>query len=327
MKSLAIRVIHSRTSVVIAVLLLGLCCFVTCTTDSFNPISGNRGVVLSPPYEWITSPVIQTIAAFALNCLIIAGMILINRMFNILRSMTYIYTSIFAIYQFGSPDVTALFSNGPLVCIIVCLCSMLMLSCYASPSSARRIFLIFFLLSAAVTTQYSYIFYVPAFIFGCIQMRIFSRRTLVAAILGIITPWWLLLGFGVISPYDIHLPEFGSIFTNCDFSSALVFIAPVALTILIAITAYLLNFVKALSYNAQTRAKNGFMLVIFAVTLVAMIADFINLDAYITTLNYCAAFMTARLFIQYRTPRSWIWLAAMASVYAVLFLCNIYGNF
>lgn len=325
MNSKVIRILHSRASMVMGIMLVALCCVTVYFSDASVVSPGDRGVAFPSANEWIDSRLWQCVSALALNVAIIVMMSMLNKWFNLLRSMTYIFALFFAILQAGTPTLTASLSTGPVMCVVVMACMMLTLSCYSRPEASRRVFLVFFLLSGALTTQYSYIFYLPVFLIGCGQMRIFSWRTHMAAFLGLVTPWWILMGFGIIRFHDLHLPSFTSIFSGADFSTLLSFLIVVGLTVLLSVISYLANFMKALAYNAQARARNGLLLVVFLFTLIAMAADYIDMSAYVTLLNFCAAMLLSQFFVRYRGDRSWIWILVLATIYIVAGLINLNG--
>lgn len=325
MNSNVIRTLHSRTSVAIGILLVALCCVAVYFSDASVVPPGDRGMAFPSANEWVDSRLWQCVSAFALNVAIIVMMSMLNKWFNMLRSMTYIFALFFAILQAGTPALTASLYTGPVMCIVVVICMMLTLSCYSRPETSSRVFLVFFLLSTALSTQYSYIFYLPAFLIGCGQMRVFSAKTLMAGFLGIVTPWWILMGFGIIKFQDLHLPVFTSIFSGADLGTLLSFLTVVGLTVFLSIVSYLANFIKALAYNAQARARNGMLLVVFLFTLIAMAVDYIDMSAYVTLLNFCAAMLLSQFFVRYRGDRSWIWILVVAAAYIIAGVTNLHG--
>ena len=140
---------------------------------SFSP--DNKGTVLSSPGLWIGPAMTSMWVNQAIIAGIMALMIFINKAYNIPRTITLIYATFFAILQ--------------------------------TATSRRRVFLVFFMLSSAVSVQYAFIIYIPVFLIACAQMRIFTLRTVLASLLGLITPWWILIGGGIVAPSDFHLPE------------------------------------------------------------------------------------------------------------------------
>ncbi|MDE6134807.1 MAG: hypothetical protein K2F79_04460, partial [Muribaculaceae bacterium] len=210
-----------------------------------------------------------------------------------------------------------------LLMIAVGLSLLLILGCYRDPRAPSRVFVIFLMLSTLTATQYCYIFYAPVFLIACAQMRIFNGRTLTAALLGLVAPWWIMLGFGIISPDSIHLPHLTSIFSEADNEDAVMLLATAAVTALLFLTSLTLNLMKAIAYNAMARAINGVITVTALATIAAMAADYRNIIVYIPVLDFCAALQTAHYFSAHRADRSFIAIILILVIYVALFACQI----
>lgn len=246
-------------------------------------------------------------------------MLLLNKIYNVLRSMTSLYIALFAFMQMALPDYSTQFYSGTLLAIVIPACLLLLFGCYRTPDAMRRVFLIFMLLSAFASTQYCFALYIPAFLAGCAQMRIFGGRAFVAALLGIITPWWLMFGFGIVSPSDISIPHFSSIFSDSTLADTVPLLVTVGFTTLLLLLCFILNFIKTIAYNARARAYNGTFVLVAVTTLVAMVADYNNMTSYLPLLSFCAAMEATHYFSTHRVEKSSIAVLTLLAVYAVLF--------
>ena len=199
---------------------------------------------------------------------------------------------------------------------------LLLFSCYRQPEATRRVFLIALLLSAFTATQYSYSFYLVAFLIGCGQMSIFNRRTLAAAFMGIVTPWILYIGFGIIDPAQLQWPRFANIFSEIDIDDTLMLVVTVGLTAFLTLLSFVLNVLKTIAYNARARAVNGAFTFVMLITLIALCIDYRNIISYIPILNYCAAMEVTHYFSTHRHDKSYIAIFTILAVYAVIFVCQ-----
>mgnify|MGYP001115932613 CR=1 FL=1 len=145
-------------------------------------------------------------------------------------------------------------------------------------------------------------------------MRIFNARSLVAAVLGVLTPWWLLLGFGIISPSDIAIPSFVSIFSVIDHEDTLL------LMVTMGITTFAL--LKPIAYNARARAVNGTFTVLALLTVICACADYRNIISYVPMLNFCASMEITHYFSTHRGEKSFIPVFILLAAYAVIFACQ-----
>lgn len=316
------RFVHTRGfGVGVAVLALVAACFYF-----FNgycvELKGERGLALPSANEWLPTPGTDFVAAMAGAAATIALMLLLNKVYNVLRSISSLYMAMFALMQLATPNLFTQFYTGTLLAVVVPLCIFFLFACYREPALTRHIFVIFLILSFLAATQYCFIFYIPVFLIGIGQMRIFDLRSVVAAILGIITPWWLLFGFGLISPADVRMPSFSSIFSEIDYEETFMLLVTVGATVFAMLACYVLNFMKTIAYNAHARAMNGTFVVVALVTLIAMCVDYHNLIAYVPLLNFCAAMEVTHYFSTHRAEKSYIAVYIILAVYSAIFVCQ-----
>lgn len=282
-----------------------------------------EGLGLPSADEWFAAmPFAGFVLSLLANGATVVIMLLLNKVFNVFRSMTSLFIAFFAMMQLASPDLLTQFYTGTMLAVVVPLCMLLLFSCYRQPEATRRIFMVSFLLSAFTTTQYCYAFYFPAFLLGFGQMEVFNRRTVCAAIMGALTPWILLIGFGIIDPAGLHIPRMSIIFSEIDIEGALLFAVCLGVTTLLLLLSYTLNVIRTIAYNARARAVNGAFTVVSLVTLLAMCVDYRNITSYVPMLNYCAAIELTHYFSTHRANKSYIAIFSILAVYAALFVCQ-----
>lgn len=288
-------------------------------TGRVTYIPGDKGFALPSANDWISSAIPEMGVNLVIVGAVIVLAIYLNRAFNVLRAMTMLYVVFFAIFELATPNLLAQLNTSTVLCAVVVACTVLLYSCYGDHRRIRRVFLIFFILSVAAATQYAFVVYLPLFVLGCAQMKIMNVRTIGAALLGIVTPWWILLGFGIVSPDGIHYPEVVSIFDAINFNQAIALAVTVGITVLLTISAYMLTLLKSMTYNAKSRSFGSFIAVMTAVTIVAMVIDYTNITAYVAMLNFCAAFQLSHFFLLHKNEKSYIAISIILSVYLVLY--------
>ncbi len=286
------------------------------------PLSGDKGLVLPSANTWIHGATGDFAAGLAGSTATIVVMLMLNKVFNVLRSMTSLFIGLFAMMQLATPDLLGQFYTGTLLALVIPVCIFLLFSCYRDPGSTRHIFLIFFLLSGFSTTQYCFLLYVPAFLIGCAQMRIFNLRTITAALMGLVTPWWILCGFGLIDFENFDFPSFTSILSTIGADDAILLLITVGTTAGIMLLFFILNFMKTIAYNARARAINGVFIVTALSTVIAMAVDFTNILSYVPMLNFCAALEATHYLSTHRADKSVFAILILIAVYAALFACQ-----
>lgn len=314
--------VHSRSfGIAVAAAALICACFYA-YSGAVQAIAGDKGTVIPSANIWLRGGAADFLAGIGGAAVTVGIMLLLNKVYNVLRSMTSLYIALFAVMELATPDLLTQFYTGTLLAIVVPLCQYLLFSCFRAPDSTRHVFVIFLLLSLCAAAQYCFIFYIPVFLLGLGQMQIFGARSLLAAILGIITPWWILIGFGIVTPESAAVPHIESIFAVIGSGDSLFLLLTIAVTVFCAVLCYVLNLLRTIAYNAQARAFNGSFTLLLLVTAAAACADYRNIISYVPLLNYCAAMEITHYFSTHRGEKSFIPVLIISAAYAAIFACQ-----
>lgn len=318
------KFLHTRLA---ALLLVGIAtCGVIAAAASgdITALYEHFGLAFPSPDTWFKdSPTLGLCINIALNLGIMALMSLVNRTYNVLRSMTALHVGLFAIMQMAAPSLVLRFNSGTLLALAVMLCLWLLFRTYSNHDSQRDVFMLFLTLSAGVAVQYSFMAYIPVFYVGLAQMRILRPRSILASLLGLVTVWWLLFGFGIASPVQLHSPRLESIFSKIGLGDAARILTTVAFTAFLAIASIVANVLKTIAYNARSRAYSGAMALISLVTVAAMALDYNDITSYMPLLNCCAAFQAAHFFTIHRRERAYIGILSIVATYILIYLWRL----
>ncbi len=252
-----------------------------------------------------------------------AGMIMINRQFNLLRTTSLFFAGLFMVMCGATPGV---FTGGltPALLAATVTCSIwIMFTLYNERRSDRRIFLAFTLLSAGAILDWAFLFYIPVFIAGIGQMRIFRFKKILAAIIGIITPWWIALGLGL-----VPVPRIPHIFFTppamlAETPGGWPFLSAVALTLAIGFFTGSINLLRILGFNARSRAINGLLSITGIATGVFAIVNFTHIATYVILLNVTVAFQVGHFFRATVNRRGYIFVLALLVAYTGLYIWSI----
>lgn len=289
-------------------------------------IAGDRGLLLPSANLWLgTDPAVGAAINIAVTVGLAALMILLNNTFNLMRATTLLDATLFLLATAAMPALLLQLYSGTVICLTVTLCLFLLFSCYGNPRPERRVLLIFATLSFMTMTQYAYLAYIAVFAVGCAQMRILSPRSVIAALLGLAVPWWMAFGTGLAWPAQMHYPDFMDLAGTVDFTANLPLYVTLGFTALLLVVAWCLNFPQMISYNAHLRAYNGTASVLALVTIVAMVVDFTNMQAYAPVLAMCAAFQMGRVLAVKgaKSRRGYIPVLIILLIYILLYLWNV----
>lgn len=308
------QILHSRVAALGAAALLAIIVAVSFFSGDIVPIMGNRGLAFPSTNLWIAFGGLSTCVNIVLLYGIAAGLSALNKAFNIMRSLTSLWAAMFLMFQCGTPMVSGQFSGSSVLAVIFLIVTAELFSCYGNPRRRRPVFLIFFILSGSSFFQYGYMFYIPVVALGMVQMRIMNARTAVAALLGVITPPWILFGTGILTFDDVSWPHFVSSLSAIDRPEVLSQLVATGATALLGIGFFVGNVFKLLSYNARNRAFNGFFAVMMLATIVLLAIDYNNLALYATLLSLLSAYQVAHFFSSRRHPKSYISILVVAAI-------------
>lgn len=248
---------------------------------------------------------------------------LANRWWNIMRTGSVMYTGLLAIMAGALPALTFGAIGAWIMAVIVLLCMLVMYSCYDRPTRTPRIFLIFFMLSCGTCIEYAFAAYVPVMLLGCGQMRCMGMRQLLAAAIGLLTPLWLLWGFGLIDLNMMQPPHIQPISVDGikGYALPMVCCAMVTLATGLAMTVY--NVIRVYGFNARTRAMNGLLTVLTAITELMCIVDWGRLYVYMPLLLCMTAMQTTLFFRINVDRRGYVTVLALITFYAGIFAWSI----
>lgn len=307
--------LHSRTGGRLLGL-LGLIVLAVAAAAGFLPLPGGlRGEVGGRA---------GLVAAIGADLLIITIFRLIHKRFNIMRRETSLGAPLFVAFIAAIPWCGVTLYTGTILPLALLPVSYILFTTYADRAATRTVFLIFAIVTALGFVTPVFLWYLPVLLAGCAQMRVLSFRSLVAALLGIITPPWIALGFRLCTPDALPLP---SVDTSWLSGGATPFppglMLPLGAVILIGEGMMFANLYKIMSYNAMTRSMNGFFTLMLIATTLLAILDFYNLPLYLPMLLALTSYQATLFFVTRTSERSCIGIIMLVALLWGFFIWNI----
>ncbi|MDE5719195.1 MAG: hypothetical protein K2I34_00285 [Paramuribaculum sp.] len=273
----------------------------------------DMGLWLPSPGLWLTDPAASFVCALAGSLATGLVMVAVNRVFNLLRTVSVLFAGLFMLLQSATPTELTRFSGAPLLALTMLLSMTALYASYQSPSNTRRVFLVFMLVTVGTMFQYGFLpFLIVAFI-GCNQMRLLNFKCLLAALTGIAAPLWCCMATGIIDPMAMRLPPVPDphLFFSLPVAPKLTVATAVSLTA--GLVCGTLNLMKVISMNARTRAMHGFLAATGIASGLLCIMDFNNVVFYAGLLNACTAFQVAFTVRLYGHRRAYIAVLALTA--------------
>lgn len=278
-----------------------------------------KGLFLPSPDSWTASRPLSVFAGVLLNLLVALLMVWINGRYNLLRDMTRLYAGLFVFLQTSVPLLLCSLQGSVVLALALLMSLAALYAVYNKPSRTRLVFLAFLIIAAGALVQYAFLVYIPVLLLGLLQMRVFTLKTLAAALMAMVTPVWICWAFGIIPAQGYHGPEFVSVTAALTPPREIQFFASAAVSMVAGLTFCVINLVKVFSYNARARAYNGFIALMLFATCLAMIADFTNIPSYVTILNVAVAYEASQYFVINIKRRGYVAILGLVAVYAALF--------
>ncbi len=282
------------------------------------------GIVEMWSGQWIKEPVGNLVTGLGVNIVIIFIMAFVTRRYNVLRSVTKLPGAMYVVMMLATPSLMMYLYPGLLLCLGVVVSMWLLFASYDSPYSTRSVFMVFLILSGMSSIDYAFVLYIPVFVLGIAQMRMFHLRSIIAMLMGIATPWIILLGLGIISPDALRMPDVLAYTVPEQGVNFTIMLGVGIFTAICGVGAWLQGLMKMLSYNAKSRSMLSLIFMTMFMTIFASAVDFDHLTIYLPLLNCCAALELGHVFgTVYRRGKAHYVVLGIMAVYLLVYAWRI----
>ena len=139
-------------------------------------------------------------AAANVLCLLLTGGILlaVNKVFTFVRSVTHLFVSAFFWLQIANPSALVALHVGTLMCLMTAGLLLPLFASFQDRHAGRSIFLAFALAATGSMFHYGFLVLLPAFLLGFLNMGVMNLKGVLAMLFGLVTPFWIILGLGLV---------------------------------------------------------------------------------------------------------------------------------
>lgn len=282
---------------------------------------GDLGLCLPSPNQWH----LLRFPGWLLNTIMIvlaaATMSAANKKYNFIRDPQSVMPVAIILLVACNGIVTATVTTSTLLLLCNALCLFVIISTYEEPNATREFFIIGTLPAIGAMMQYSFLLMIPVYIGGGLLMKSFRIREFIAFIFGLLAPYWIVMGLGIVSPFSFHLPD-SLIVINRSVVGEDIFLSLLAIGIM-ALLGFVLSLyagVRLFSRNSRLRCIHMTFNLMGYVSVLAVIFDFNNFPAYFGTIALWVAVETATVLDLYGIRRPQAALAVMLSVFLSLYI-------
>lgn len=296
------------------------------TLALFSPIlpAGDLGLCLPSPNQWkiprFGAWLIDSMLVVASAAVMAAG----NKKYNFIPEATPIMPLAIMLLVACNPVTTATLSTSTLLLFINVLSLFIIISTYEEPNATREFFILGTLPAIGAMFQYSFLVMIPVYIGGGLLMKSFRIREFIAFVFGLIAPYWIAIGLGIVSPFSFRLPETLQIFNRKAVESDIFLtLMGAGIMALVGFILSLYNAVRLFSRNSRLRCMHMAFNAMGYVAVLAVIFDFTNFVAYFGTLALWLSIELATMLHFYNIRRPQLALVILLAVFLPLYLIAI----
>ena len=286
-----------------------------------SPGTADAGICIHSVNLWGIAPIAAWALNIALALALSIGLRFANKAYSFVPGSETPLPGLFLVLFASNTWISGPLTSSVILAAANLICLSTLFSCFRQNNATQETFVIATILSLGSMFQYAFAFMIPVYIIAGIMLKCFRLREAVAMILGLVAPYWVAVGLGIVPVENFHLPKFENLFdgyiSKADLFTGLL---NCAFTLVLSLILALNNIVKLYSGNSRRRLFNMAMLVLAVACAVCMILDFNNITAYLATVYMVTAVQIANLLSLFNIRRPAIWIAVIEAVYVALFV-------
>ncbi|MCM1153355.1 MAG: hypothetical protein NC328_06865 [Muribaculum sp.] len=290
-------------------------------------VDSNLGICLKSPNIWRLTTPVETILSVVL--VVGAGPLLMffNKRFNFIRGANLVMPSIYVLLTASNCYVTSYMSASPILMLVVVTSLWILFSINENTrNAAQAYFSLATLLSIGSMIQYAFLPMTIALALCGIVMKTLRFKETVAMILGLIAPYWVGVGLGLIPISGFHMPALNYTLMNLGNKTELfAMIIFTGVLCLIAALQCMNNAILLYAGNSRIRRMNNCLNIVGFTAILCMLSDYNNMMTYMSTLYFWIAVQAGNLFALHRIFRPSVVMAVIISLIVTFYFFLTWG--
>lgn len=284
-------------------------------------LTGQSGLCLPSPNEWGLPFIGGWILNTAVILAITVALYFSNKKYTFVQGPDTVLTGAFLVMTASNAWMSGFLTTSGMMALANLISLDILFGSYGKRNATQELFAIATILALGSMIQYAFLFMIPVYIAGAIMLKCFSLKALGAFLLGLIAPFWVGVGLGLIPPEAFRMPAITSFFDTTASKSDLFFgLLSVGVTAVLGLILALNNSVRLYAGNTRRRLFNMVINLLGFVAVVCLIVDFNNMLVYMATIYMITAVQLANLFALWDVNRGWLWLLTLAALYTAGFV-------
>lgn len=246
--------------------------------------------------------------------------VLFNKKHSFVRSTEALLPSAMIVLLASNPVNTS-YLGAPVVMLIVNLvCLDIMMKSYAAENATTSMFAVATYLSVGSMVQYAFVPLMIVYPVMAIMAKVLRIRESVSFFMGLVAPYWVALGFGLISFADFRVPQFLVDIPYADGNYLILVLVSLCTLALVGLMMTLNNAMLIYAGNMRVRTFNNMINLLGFACGILMVIDFDNFGAYASSFCFAVSVQVSNFFAMRRIPQSPIWFWGLLSLFMALFL-------
>lgn len=318
-----IEFLNARGFAIVCGVLLAVTAWIAVYTGQLPGIETTGGMFFDVKGAFIDNAFLSMAANVAGVILIGLLLQLLNKLYNFIKSLTFIGASSFFLLELGLPLTGSVLSTGTIMCLMLVLGSLLLLGIYENKNAQRPIFLMMCVLACFAMFNWAAVVLIIAFFLGFAYMRAMNWKSFLAALIGIVTPFWIVMGLGVVSPLDFKPIEINGVWNTLEIGQVRAMVAWVVFVVVLAVVLSVINLLHIYNYRLQLRVYNAFFLLVTVLAIAGICVDYRDMIIFIPMLNLCLAVQIAHAFTIGKFSKRYVFIFLLVVAALVSYFCNL----
>lgn len=284
------------------------------------------GVCFSFPYNWLTG-----LQGVAVNTFLIAVAILmaslLNKKYSFVKGADSVLPVAMCILLASNPANTSCFDISVIMLIVNLICLEILMRSYCSANATTQMFAIATYLSLGSMVECGFIPFIILYPVMALMMKAFRIKELLAYLMGLVAPYWVALGFGLVEFSDFRIPQLLSVADVADGDFNFFVYLSLGCMALVGLMMTLNNALLFYKGNIRVRTFNNVINLLGVLCTVCMIVDFENFGAYVSTFCFAVSVQIANFFAIRNIPHSDRWFWGLLSFFILLYLLMLVESF
>lgn len=245
---------------------------------------------------------------------------LFNKKHGFVKSTETLLPTAMAVILASNPVNTSYLGTPVVMLIVNLICLDIMMKAYNAENATTSMFAVATYLSVGSMVQYAFLAFILIYPIMAIMIKVMRVKEIVAYLMGLIAPYWVCLGFGIISFSDFQVPQFLVTLPYAEGNYLLMVFISLCTLALVGLMMTLNNAMLIYAGNMRVRTFNNMINLLGFSCGLFMIADFDNFGAYASSFCFAVAVQISNFFAMRRIPQSPIWFWGLLSLFMALFL-------